>query len=195
LTEWIALTEYNWVLWVAGLFALLNFGKWLYEIGATICEWLFTKKGVETKKMREKREWEDRLKKAEKDIEEIKNTSKHNVDMFLEHEKVVVAQFVGIRDEIVVELNKLHDKMDEQKDEMEKTNEANNKTDCAMLRDRIGSGMRYFSRNVGADGKVHISLSDYENMNALFQEYFAKHGNGAFKKMYDDEFTQFIIDR
>lgn len=115
--------------------------------------------------------------------------------MFLKHEKQVIAQFVGIRDEIVIELNRLHDKIDEQKEEMVKTKEANDKTDCTMLRDRIGSGMRYFSKNVGADGKVHISLSDYENMNGLFQEYFAKHGNGAFKKMYEDEFTQFVIDR
>jgi hypothetical protein len=45
------------------------------------------------------------------------------------------------------------------------------------------------------DGKVHISMSDWENMNALFQEYFAKHGNGAFKKLYDEEFVHFTIDR
>jgi hypothetical protein len=115
--------------------------------------------------------------------------------MFIQHEKQVVSQFVGIRDEIVIELNKLHSKMDKQQDEIEKNNEANNKTDCAMLRDRISSGMRYFSRNIGDDGKVHISLSDYENMDGLFQEYFSKHGNGAFKKMYKDEFEHFIIDR
>ena len=64
-----------------------------------------------------------------------------------------------------------------------------------MLRDRISSGMKYFSKNISVDGKVHISLSDYENMNALFQEYFSKNGNGAFKKMYHDEFERFIIDR
>jgi hypothetical protein len=145
--------------------------------------------------MRKEREWQERLKKAEDAIEEIKDTANRNVEMFLEHEKNVVEQFIGIRNEIVAELNKLHDKLDEQKEEMNKTNKANDKTDCAMLRDRIGSGMRYFSKNIGADGKVHISLSDYENMNALFQEYFAKHGNGAFKKMYEDEFVHFIIDR
>lgn len=189
--EWIVLTEYNWAFWVAGLFALFEFFRWAYS-GA---EWLFRTLGLETKKMREKREWEDRLKKAEESISEIKETANKNVEMFLEHENKVVEQFVGIRDEIVIELNKLHDKMDKQQDEFEMNREANNKTDCAILRDRIGSGMRYFSKNVGADGKVHISLSDYENMNGLFQEYFTKHGNGAFKKMYDDEFTHFIIDR
>lgn len=189
--KWITLTEYNWAFWIAGLFALFEFFRWAY--GGV--EWLCKTFGIETKRMRKEREWQERLKNAEDAIVEIKDTSKKNVEMFLEHEKQVIAQFEGIRDEIVTELGKLHDKIDEQRAEMDETNKANNKTDCAMLRDRIGSGMRYFSKNVGVDGKVHISLSDYENMNALFQEYFAKHGNGAFKKMYDDEFVHFVIDR
>lgn len=189
--EWTTLTEYNWVLWVAGFFALAEFLRWVFSIK----DWFFKKFGIKTKAILEKEEWDERLKNAEKSIREIKDTANKNVDMFLKHEKQVIEQFVGIRDEIVIELNRLHNKIDEQKAEMVKTKEANDKTDCTMLRDRIGSGMRYFSKNVGADGKVHISLSDYENMNGLFQEYFAKHGNGAFKKMYDDEFTQFVIDR
>ena len=189
--EWINITETNWVLWVAGLFALFEFFKSAY--GGV--EWLFKTFGLETKKMREKREWEERLKNAEKAISEIKDTANKNVSMFIEHEKQVVSQFAGIRDEIVEELNKLHKKMDKQQDEIERNNEASAKTDCAMLRDRISSGMRYFSKNVGPDGKVHISLSDYENMDALFDEYFSKHGNGAFKKMYEDDFLHFIIDR
>jgi hypothetical protein len=193
--EWINLTEYNWAYWVAGLFALIEFFKWLVKLLSTINEWLFKKVGIETRKMREKREWNDRLKNAENAIVEIKNTSNQNVEMFINHEKQVVEKFVDMRNEIVNELNKLHEKIDEQKAEMDKTNRANDKTDCAMLRDRIGSGMRYFSQNKDADGKVHISLSDYENMNALFNEYFAKHGNGAFKKLYEDEFIHFIIDK
>lgn len=189
--EWVTLAEYNWTFWIAGCFALAEFFKWLF----TFKEWFFKTLGVETRGMREKREWDERLKNAEDAIVEIKDTSKKNMDMFINYKKQVLDQYSSIRDEIVVELNKLHDKLDEQKDEMEKTNKANNKTDCAMLRDRIGSGMRYFSKNVDAEGKVHISLSDYENMNALFQEYFIKHGNGAFRKMYDDEFVHFVIDR
>lgn len=191
MNEWKVVTEFNWVLWIAGAYALAEFIKW----SVSMKEWFFKKLGVETKKMREAREWNTRLVNAEKAIEEIKDTSKKNVEMFISHEKVVVAQFMCIRDEIVVELNRLHDKIDEQKEEMDKTKEANEKTDCAMLRDRISSGMRYFSKNVKEDGKVHISLSDYENMNGLFQEYFSKHGNGAFKKMYKDEFEHFVIDR
>jgi vacuolar-type H+-ATPase subunit I/STV1 len=189
--EWITITEYNWAYWVAGFFALAELFRWLF----TFKDWFFKTVGIETKGMREKREWNERLKHTEDAIKEIKETSKHNVEMFLDHEKQVVEKFTDIKDEIVSELNKLHDKIDEQKEEMDKTNEANAKTDCAMLRDRIASGMRYFSQNKDADGNVHISFSDYENMEALFQEYFAKDGNGAFKKAYKTEFQQFIIDR
>lgn len=187
----LAITEYNWAFWIAGFFALLEFFRWAY--GGV--EWLCKTFGIETKGMRLKREWQERLTNTEKAIKEIKDTSKHNVDMFLDHERQVVEKFTGIRDEIIVELNKLHDKIDKQKDEMDDINKANIKTDRAMLRDRIASGMRYFSQNVGEDGKVHISLSDYENLNELFQRYFARGGNGAFKKMYEDEFRHFIIDQ
>lgn len=189
--EWLNITEYNWVLWIAGLFALFEFFRWAY--GGV--EWLFNKFGIETKKMREKRKMQKRLDKTEKSIEEIKETSKHNVAMFLDHERQVVEKFTGIKDEIIVELAKLHDKIDEQKAEMNETNKANIKTDCAMLRDRIASGMRYFSQNVDDDGNVYISFSDYENMDALFREYFSKGGNGAFKKVYETEFKKFRIER
>ena len=79
--------------------------------------------------------------------------------------------------------------------EMKRNKISNDKTERAMLRDRISSGMRYFSKNVGEDGKVHIAFSDYVNMDALFKEYFEHKGNGPFKKMYEDEFLHFVIDR
>lgn len=189
--EYKTLTEYNWTFWVAGLFALLEFVKWLFSYK----DFILGKCGIKTKGMLQREQYETRLKNVEASIEEIKNTSKHNVAMFIDHEGQVVAKFLDIKDEIVKELEKLHDKIDKQKDEMEKVNKANSKTDCAMLRDRISSGMRYFSKNVGADGKVHIGFSDYTNMDALFQEYFAHGGNGPFKKMYEDEFKHFVIDR
>ena len=188
--EFITITEYNWAFWVAGLFALFEFFRWAY--GGI--EWLCKTFGIETKGIREKREWQERLAKTEKDIEEIKKTSERNVKMFIEHENAVVAKFTGIRDEIVVQLNKLHDALDNQKAEMNANNEENIKTDCAMLRDRIASGMRHFSRNKDGEGNVHISVSDHENMEALFQQYFAKHGNGTFHQMYETEFKKFIID-
>lgn len=191
MNELISLNEYNWAYWVAGGFALFEF----FKCSVNSIDWLFNKFGIETKRMREKREWQERLTKTEKDIDEIKKNSDRNVEMFLEHEKAVVEKFTGIKDEIIGEINKLHDKIDEQKSEMDATNEANIKTDCAMLRDRIASGMRYFNQRKGEDGKVHISLSEYENMEALFQEYFAKNGNGTFHKMYEEEFKHFCIDQ
>lgn len=189
--KWINITEYNWVLWVAGCFALLEFFRWAY--GGV--EWLFKTFGIETKAMRQKREWQERLTDTEKAIKEIKETSKHNVEMFLDHERQVVEKFTGIKNEIITELTKLHDKIDRQKEEMNATNKANSKTDRAILRDRITSGMRYFSQHRDDEGFVHISLSDYENLESLFQQYFAKDGNGVIKKMYEDEFRHFIIDR
>lgn len=180
MSEWITITEYNWVLWVAGLFALFEFFRWAY--GGI--EWVFNKFGIETKKMRERRKLQKRLESAEQAIVEIKETSKHNVTMFLDHERQVVEKFTDIKNEIVEELAKIHEKIDAQKS-----------TDRAILRDRIASGMRYFSQNKDSDGNVHINFSDYENMEELFQQYFGKDGNGAFKKMYKTEFQQFIIDR
>ena len=184
MAEWITLTEYNWAFWVAGFFALAEFFKWLF----TFKDWLFKSLGIETKSMREKREWNNRLKKAEKDIEEIKNTSKHNVDMFLEHEKQVVDRFMDIKDDIVTELNKLHVNM-------ERSEKEGKKRDRAFLRDRISGGMRFFEQSKDEDGEVHISMSDHENMEALFQEYFNAGGNGTFKQMYNNEFQKFIIDK
>lgn len=183
MNELETLSAYDWAFWVAGLFALLEFGRWLFSIK----EFIFGKLGIKTKGMIKREEYANRLKQVENSIEEIKDTSKHNVDMFIEHEGQVVGKFTSIRDEIVTELNKIHE-------EMEKTKKANDKTDCAMLRDRINSGMRYFNKNVGADGKVHIAFTDYVNMDALFQEYFTKHGNGPFEKMYEEEFKHFVID-
>lgn len=189
--EWISIKEYNWAFWVAGLFALFEFFKW----AVTGVEWVCKKFGIETKNMRQRREWNQRLTDTESGIKEIKETSKRNVEMFLDHERQVVEKFTGIKNEIIEELNKLHNKIDEQQAEMNATNKANAKTDRAMLRDRIASGMRHFSQNKDEDGNVHISLSDYENMEALFQQYFAKDGNGTFHKMYADEFQHFVIDR
>ena len=198
--EFITLTEYNWTFWIAGLFALANFFRWLFiscEAFLNVINKLLNFLGIKikTKKMIQREQYEKRLKQVENSIEEIKNTSKHNVAMFIDHEHQVVGKFTGIKDEIVAELDKLHIKIDEQQEEMRKNKIESDKTDCAMLRDRISSGMRYFGKNIDEDGKVHISFSDYVNMDALFQEYFSKKGNGPYKKMYEGEFKTFIIDR
>lgn len=202
MNEWITLTEHNWTFWLAGVFAMAEFLKWLFthfeffgKIFRKLLSFLGIKISIKTKRQREREKEKERLDNIENAITEIKDTSKHNVEMFLDHERQVVERFTDIKDEIISELNKLHDKIDEQKEEIDKNNEASIKTDCAMLRDRIASGMRYFSQNKDADGNVHISFSDYENMEALYQEYFSKGGNGAFKKAYKTEFQTFIIDR
>ena len=185
------LTTYDWTLWIAGLFALLEAVRWLYSFK----EFFFEKVGIKTKGMLKKEEYTSRLRQVEVSIEEIKNTSKHNVAMFIDHEGQVVDKFMDIKNDIVTELNKLHDKIDEQAGVIEKNRKASIKTDCAMLRDRLNGGMKYFSQNKDEHDNVHINLNDYETMNALFQEYFSKGGNGVIQKMYEDEFVHFIIDR
>lgn len=119
LKEVIGTSPKDWVLWIAGLFALFELFRWLY----TFFEWLVTKFGFETKKSLERKEWDKRLSKTETDIDEIKKNSDRNVAMFLEHEQAVVGKFTGIRDELVStfvgELKKLRDRMDEQQAESE----------------------------------------------------------------------------
>ena len=188
---WITITEQNWAFWVAGLFALFEFFRWAY--GGV--EWVAKTFGVETKRSLAQKKWEDRLTNTEKAIVEIKDASKKNVEMFLDHERQVVEKFTGIKNEIVKELNKLHDKLDEQQEELNETKEANTRTDLAMLRELIISGMRHFAKNKDAAGIVHISLSEHEIMESLFQEYFKKGGNGTIKNMYENEVKRFIIDR
>ena len=79
----ITITEYNWAFWIAGFFALLEFFRWAY--GGI--EWLCKTFGIETKSMRQKREWNERLTAVENAIKEIRNVSENNVRMFLDHEK------------------------------------------------------------------------------------------------------------
>ena len=119
LKEVIGTSPRDWVLWIAGLYALFEFFKHSY-----ICvEWFCKTFGIETKRQRKQKEGEKRLNDVEKAIEEIKETSKKNVALFLEHEKQVVGKFTGIRDELVStfvdELKKLRDRMDEQQAESE----------------------------------------------------------------------------
>lgn len=192
--EWITLTETNWAFWIAGLFALLEFVKWLYSIG----EWLISKFGIETKSMRTKRETRDKLLKAEQDIQEIRETSEKNVTMFLEHEQKVVDRFLEIKEEVVKQLNDLNNKFDEQKNQLEETLEGidadGKRRDCSLMRDRLIQGLRYFSQQKDDEGIVHISMTDYENLNEMFTEYFNCNGNGVCHSLYENEFKKFKID-
>lgn len=188
--KWTCITEYNWVLWIAGLFALLEFGKWAWSL----VEWFIAKIGIETKHMRKEREVRDKLLKAEKDIAEIRETSEQNVNTFLEHEKMMSESFVSVKEEIVKEINKLHDKIDDQREHLEEIDRDGKKRDCSLLRDRLVQGTRYFSQNKSNDDIVHISMTDYENLSSMFNEYFRAGGNGAIKHIYETEFQKFKID-
>ena len=101
---------------------------------------------------------------------------------------------MAIPEEIVSEISKLHDKIDEQKEHLEIIDFEGKKRDCAVLRDRILAGMRYFSQNKDEHGVVHISMTDYENMNEMFSEYFNCNGNGVCHSLYENEFKKFKID-
>lgn len=190
MSEWLKLTEYNWVLWIAGLYALFEFFKWTWSA----VEWLISKFGIETKGMKGKREVRDRLIKAEKDISEIRETSAQNVDTFLEHERLMSESFVDAKKEIVQEISKLNDKIDNQHVHLEEIDRDGKARDCAILRDRILGGMRYFSQNIDENNNVHISTTDFENMSKMFEEYEKAGGNGLIKHLKETEFSKFIVD-
>lgn len=190
MNTWLNLTESNWVLWVAGLFALLEFSKWAW----TLVEWFISKLGIETKHMRSQREVRDKLLKAEKDIAEIRETSTQNVNTFLEHEKLMSENFVSVKEEIVKEIGKLHDKIDEQHSHLEDIDRDGKRRDCSLMRDRLIQGLRYFSQQKDERGIVHISMTDYENLNEMFSEYFNCNGNGVCHSLYENEFKKFKID-
>ena len=187
---WNNLTEIDWILWIAGLFALLEFGKWAW----TLVEWFISKLGVETKHMRSQRETRDRLLKAENNIKEIKETAVQNVNTFLEHERLMSESFVDVKKEIVKEISKLNDKIDNQHVHLEEIDRDGKARDCAILRDRILGGMRYFSQNVDENNNVHISATDFENMSKMFEEYKKAGGNGLIKHLKETEFDKFIVD-
>lgn len=102
-------------------------------------------------------------------------------------------------DNLAILINKqyrhLDKKIDEQKERLTTLDEEGQKRDCAILRDRILGGMRYFCQNRDDNGVVHINITDHENMEHLFEAYFSCHGNGTVKTMYDNEFKNWIIDK
>lgn len=191
--EWITQALDKLAFWIVGIYAVSESLKKLLGNADFFHEWL-KKRGIKTKKMIEREKEKERLNNIEAAIAEIKDTAKSNVNMFLEHEKQVVAQFANSQTEIVNGLNRLHDKIDEQQKRLEEIDRDGRQRDCAVLRDRIRGGMRYFSQNVDEKGRVHISMSDHETMQSLYEEYFLAGGNGTFKQKYENEFKKFIID-
>lgn len=86
-------------------------------------------------------------------------------------------------------------KIDEQKERLNTLEKEGQMRDCAILRDRILGGMRYFGQQKDASGTVHITVSEHENMTHLFEAYFNCKGNGTIKTMYENEFKSWVIDR
>lgn len=187
---WNNLTEIDWVLWIAGLYALFEFFKWTWSA----VEWLISKFGIETKGMKSKREVRDRLIKAENDITDIRETSTQNVNTFLEHERLMSESFVDVKKEIVQEIGKLNDKIDKQHTHLEEIDRDGKRRDCSLMRDRLLSGLRYFSQNRDEHNNVHISMTDFENMSKMFEEYEKAGGNGLVKHLKETEFDNFIVD-
>jgi predicted RNase H-like nuclease (RuvC/YqgF family) len=91
--------------------------------------------------------------------------------------------------------SELIEKVEEQQKQLDRYESEGKQRDRAVLRDRISGGMRFFEQNRDVNGLVHISVSDHENMEELFKEYFSAGGNGTFKQMYNNEFKKFIIDK
>lgn len=101
-------------------------------------------------------------------------------------------------DNMITVINSQYDllveKIDEQEKKLDNIDQAGKQRDCAILRDRILGGMRYFSQNIDSNGDVRITTGDHENMSALFNEYFECKGNGTVKQKYENEFSKWIID-
>lgn len=116
--KWIELTEYNWAFWIAGLYALLEFTKWLINVLSTVYEWIFRKAGVKTKRMLKREADEQRLKDTENAIKEIKETSRKNVEMFLEHERETIDKIGVFAHEIVVKMDNMESKQSEINDKV-----------------------------------------------------------------------------
>lgn len=143
-----------------------KFIKWIYD--------LFVKL------YKRKRGQEDETTTIVKNTEQIKN---------------LASAIDNLADLLNKQYQHLDKKIDEQKERITQIDEDGKKRDCAILRDRILGGMRYFSQNRDGQGNVHISISDHENMEHLFEEYFNCHGNGTVRIMYENEFKNWIIDK
>ena len=88
----------------------------------------------------------------------------------------------------------LDKKIDEQKNHLEDIDKDGKRRDCSLMRDRLIQGLRYFSQQRDENGVVHISMTDYENLNEMFTEYFKCKGNGVCHSLYENEFKKFKID-
>lgn len=142
-----------------------------------IIKWIY---GIFLKLYKKKKGQEDEATIIDKNTEEIKNLAES------------IDKLAGLLNKQYQHLDK---KIDEQGARITKIDEDGKTRDCAILRDRILGALRYFSKNVDEQGKVHIAFTDHENIEHLFESYFNCHGNGSVKSIYENEFKNWIIDK
>lgn len=111
----VALKE-NLGFWLVGLYAvseslkkLFNHADFFYKIFKKI----FPKWEIKTKGMIERDEAKERLDYFENAIIEIKETSKNNVEMFLEHEQQTLDKIGTFANNIVIKIDTLENKQSE----------------------------------------------------------------------------------
>ena len=122
---------------------------------------------------------------------EIRETQLDNHAEEIKQLSESINSLINVTNEQYVTLNK---NIDEQNERLYSIDAEGKRRDCAVLRDRILGGMRYFSQNKDENGIVHISMADFENMNHLFDEYESAGGNGTIKHLKEMQFNTFIID-
>lgn len=106
--EFMPWVKENLGFWLVGLYAISESLKKLTSNIEYFDKW-FKKRGVTTKRMREREKERERLRNTEKAIEEIKETSKNNVAMFLEHEKQTIDKIEIFKNEIVEKMAEMND--------------------------------------------------------------------------------------
>lgn len=157
MNELIKLTEYNWAFWVAGLFALFEFIKWLVTSG----EWLLSKFKIETKGMKRKREERELLIRTSEGLLELQK--KHNVDN---------DECLNRDDLIRGDLKTLTSTVNDLAIKFEKMQKKNNETKVKELKDTL---INYYNkyRVIGEWSKL-----EKDAFWELFEDYEERGGDG-----------------
>ena len=104
--EFFEIVKENLGYWLVGLYAILESVKKITSNIDHFDKW-FKEHGITTKRMREREKERERLKNTENAIEEIKETAKQNVAMFLDHEQQVLHKIGEFKNEIVEKMGNL----------------------------------------------------------------------------------------
>ncbi len=113
--EFLTALKENLGFWLVGIYAVLESLKKLTS-NIEYFDKFFKEHGIITKRMREREKERERLRNTEKAIEEIKETSKNNVAMFLEHERQTIDKIGVFKNEIVDKMGSLECRQAEMND-------------------------------------------------------------------------------